>query len=93
MKIEADGRQLAMLKVASDDGGFIVVAQTPSEKGDRLKPDDVVIWVPVNYAKDAVEKAQGHLDPRFGWVGFIVAKVKPEIDMANPSFEVLCRFD
>ncbi len=48
--IEADGRQTVVLKVASTDGGFIVISQTPTAKGDRLKPDDVVIWVPLNRA-------------------------------------------
>ena len=26
------------------------------------------------------------------WAGIIVAKVKPEIDTANPSFEILRRY-
>lgn len=48
IKVEADGRQIVTLKVASSDGGFIVSAQTPTGKGDRLKPDDIVIWVHCN---------------------------------------------
>lgn len=89
VKIEDDGRQMVMLKVASEDGGFIVAAQTPNSKGDRLKPDDVVIWVPMNYAQEVVPDGA---DTRFGWVGFIVAKVRPEIDMANPNFDILCDY-
>jgi len=92
VKIEADGRQMAMLRVASEDGGFIVPAYTSTGNGDRLKPDDVVIWVPVEYATPAMENA-GDIDPRFGWVGFIVAKVAPEIDTNNPEFKLLCRYD
>lgn len=92
VKVEPDGQQMAILKVASEDGGFIVAARTPTGAGDRLKPDDVVIWVPLEYAGDAVDKASG-MDPRFGWVGFIVAKVAPEIDTANPEFKLLCRYD
>ncbi|SUZ33842.1 hypothetical protein ROE7235_03617 [Roseibaca ekhonensis] len=90
VKVESDGTQKATLKVASNDGGFIVIAQTPSGKGDPLKPDDVVIWVPMLHSKEVVP--DGH-DQRFGWAGFIVAKVKPEIDMANPNFEILSRYD
>jgi hypothetical protein len=91
VKIEADGRQMATLKVVSKDGGFIVNASTASGEGDRLKPDDVVIWVPVDYVELAVERAEG-IDPRFGLLGFIVAKVAPEIDPNSPSFKVLCQY-
>jgi len=89
VKIEDDGRQTAILRVASEDGGFIVCAKTPSARGDRLKPDDIVIWVPINYEKKIVPPEP---DPRFGWVGFIVAKVKPETDMANQNFNIICDY-
>ena len=88
IKIEPDGRQIVMLKVASDDGGFLVSAQTPSGKGDRLRPDDVVIWVPVQH----IGSVPSGLDPRFGWVGFVVAKIKPEIDLGKSDFEITCRY-
>lgn len=91
-KVEDDGRQMAMLRVASEDGGFVVPAWTPTGGGDALKPDDVVVWVPVEYTKPAMEKA-ADLDPRFSWVGFIVAKVAPEIDTTNPELKLLCRYD
>lgn len=92
VKVEADGQQMAMLKVASKDGGFTVAARTLSGEGDRLKPDDVVIWVPLEYAEGVVDKDSG-MDPRFGWIGFIAAKVAPEIDTANPEFKILSRYD
>ena len=90
VKVDADGRQTVTLKVASIDGGFIVPAQTPSGKGDRLKPDDVVIWVPLQHIGDALPP---EIDRRFGWVGFIVAKVAPEVDLGNPDFQILSRYD
>jgi len=90
IKIEDDGRQLAMIKVASEDGGFVVPAYTMNGKGDRLKPDDVVIWVPMTYNEDLVR--DNDLDQRFGWVGFILAKVKPEIDLASPEPQVVCEY-
>ncbi len=99
VKVEPDGRQMVVLKVASSDGGFIVSAQTLSGKGDRLKPDDVVIWVPLQHIGDVVPElmamtfAGRAMDRRVGWVGFIVAKVAPEIDLANPNFKILSRYD
>ncbi len=94
VKIEPDGSQMVTLKVASEDGGFVVSSQTLTGRGDRLKPDDVVIWVPmehINMGADNIGMAD--LDPRFGWVGFVVAKVKPELDMSKPEFNIICRYD
>lgn len=90
ISVGQDGRQFPMLKVASKDGGFIVPSQTPTGKGDRLKPDDVVIWVPVKHLFDDMP---GSMDKRIGWAGYAVAKVAPEIDMANPNFNILSRYD
>lgn len=90
VKIEPDGRQMAALRVASDDGGFLVMATTPTAKGDRLHPGDTVIWVPLEHTPSAVPPGT---DPRFGWVGFIVAKVKPEVDLAKRDFDVTCFYD
>lgn len=89
VKVDPNGVQTATLKVASEDGGFIVSAQTPSGKGDRLRPGDVVIWVPLQHIGDALPEG---IDRRFCWVGFIVAKVAPEIDMSKPDFDILCRY-
>jgi hypothetical protein len=89
VKIQKDGTQLAMLKVVSDDGGFPVVAQTPLAGGDRLKPKDLVIWVPVTWNKEIVP---ADVDERFGWVGYIVAKLKPELDMRNNGFKIICHY-
>lgn len=90
IKIEKDGSQLAMIRVASDDGGFVVPATTPSAKGDRLKPDDVVIWVPMVYQKELGEKLG---ERRAGWIGMIRAKVAPEMDTTKDGFNILCRYD
>jgi len=50
--IGEDGSQAALLRVASDDGGFIVSATTPSADGEKLSPDDVVIWVPMRFVSE-----------------------------------------
>jgi len=89
VKIDDDGIQTVVLKVASEDGGFIVFAQTASGGGDPLKPDDVVIWVPLKHSAEVIPNGA---DNRFGWVGFVVAKVKPEIDLSSPDFEILSNY-
>jgi hypothetical protein len=89
VKIDKNGVQTAALRVASDDGGFNVLATTPSGKGDPLKPDDVVVWVPMQYSKEMASVSD---DARFGWVGLILAKVKPEIDMSKDAPSVICRY-
>lgn len=88
VKIQSDGRQRAILKVASDDGGFILGAGTPSDTGDRLKPDDVVIWVPLEHSQYFYDE----MDVRTGWIGVIVAKVAPEIDTATGGCDIICRY-
>jgi hypothetical protein len=90
VSIGADGAQLAALKVASDDGGFLVFAKTPSEKGDKLQADDLVLWVPSIYSEEVGHKVT---DRRTGWVGLIRAKIKPEIQTDDPSFVFVCRYD
>ena len=64
-------------------------AQTASCKGDRLQPDDVVLWVPMVYERKAVMEG---VDPRIGWVGLIVAKVRPAINVANLKGDILCYY-
>jgi hypothetical protein len=85
-----DGSQLAALRVASPEGGFLVCATTPSAKGEKLQPGDVVLWVPHEYVEEIGDKMS---DRRSGWVGLIRAKIKPEINPADPSFVVECRYD
>ena len=90
VKQEPDGTQLATIKVVSEGGGFKVPAKTPTSKGDRLKPDDIVLWVPVHYDQDLASRSGNRM---FGWIGFIVAKVKPEWDFDAQEFQFLCRYD
>jgi len=85
-----DGIQLAALMIASEDGGFMVLAETPSRAGDDLRPDDCVLWVPSIYNQ---EVGASMSDPRSGWIGFIRAKIEPKIDLKSPSFSIICRYD
>jgi len=89
VSIGKDGSQLAALRVASADGGFLVFANTPSHTGDKLKPDDCVLWVPSIYSHEAGNQMS---DPRSGWIGLIRAKVEPKIDLQDPSFSITCRY-
>lgn len=86
VKIEDNGIQTAMLRVASDDGGFTVMAQTASDKGDKLKPGDAVAWIPSMHMPEIAKAAT---DERFGWMGLIVAKIAPEIDENTKEMSVL----
>lgn len=68
VKREADGTQLAMLKVASSDGGFFVLSKTSGAIGPDLSVGDFVAWMPFEYSDDL---ASSSVDQRFGWVGMI----------------------
>lgn len=83
------GVQKAMLRIASYDGGFDMMAQTGSANGDILKPDDLVIWVPRRQSDDL---ARIFPDKRSALVGTIVAKVAPEMSL-NGEFTILFRYE
>lgn len=89
VKTHENGIQTVALRVASDDGGFLVIAKTASSAGDLLKPGDVVAWVPGQHLP---QLARASDDERFGWVGLVVAKIAPEIDLSKNQMTVLCRY-
>lgn len=92
VRIAEDGVQTAKLKVASRDGGYPVIADTQTGKGDRLKPGDLVIWVPKNHlgADFARHGYQG--DMRSAWEGWITAKIEPVLVRSGNGFSVLCSY-
>lgn len=77
VKTQDDGSQLAMIKVASDDGGFNVPANTAGTEGVILKPGDLVAWQAMQYMPELGNIAE---DSRFGWVGLILGTLKPELN-------------
>jgi hypothetical protein len=94
VKTRADGVQFAMIKVASKDGGFIVPALTLTNGGEKLEAGDVIIWVPKTYDKSLAEKLDNQkMDKRVGWIGFIAAKIAPEIDIFRNQLTIICRYD
>lgn len=92
VKIESDGRQKVTLKVASDDGGFITISETPKAGGDRLKPGDIVVWLPMAHSKEIADQLGREIDKRFAWVGFVIAKIAP-VMTSNNELKVICRYD
>ena len=91
VEIKPSGNQLVTIRVASQDGGFLTVAETNSNGGDRLKPGDIVVWVPLSYHPE-IAKSLG--DDRSGWVGPLIAKIA-ESKGPNLHFEntILYSFD
>ncbi len=89
VKIQPSGNQLATIKVASEDGGFVTFAETLSTGGDRLKPGDLVVWVPGTYMD---ELTQTVVDPRSAWMGLIIAKIAAESDPNTNELKVICQY-
>lgn len=87
-----DGMQRALLHVASDDGGFRVIATPIHPKGPQLEAGQLVAWQAVQYSRAAHESVIGDddVDERFGWLGFILGTLKPEY--INESWTVDQKF-
>lgn len=85
-----DGVQTAMLRVASDDGGFVTMAMTASPDGDRLQPGDVVAWMPSPERSAKLANLTG--DYRSGCIGLIVAKIASEIDENTQQMTVVSSY-
>jgi hypothetical protein len=75
VKTETEGHQIPVLCVASNDGGFFVVATTAGPRGPTLEPGQLVAWRAVRHVPDIAKTVS---DKRFGWVGVIVGTLKPE---------------
>ncbi|WP_374372968.1 hypothetical protein [Tabrizicola sp.] len=84
------GIQNATLQIVSRDGGFEVHSQTASANGEDLIVGDLVIWVPIQ--RDALLAAVYKNDERSSWMGLIVAKVAPELDLNSSQFKLVCRY-
>src|ERR1700691_973688 len=77
-EIQGNGRQMASVRVASADGGFIVSASTGGSGGPRLLPGHFVAWQAERYDAQVAKEAPptqkrfglfGVKDKRLGWVG------------------------
>lgn len=83
-----NGAQMLTLKIAAQDGGFFTASRTIKAGKDILTAGDLVLWAPVRYQEIAKLP-----DPRMGWIGVVVAKIAPEIDLETDNFTILCRYD
>tara|TARA_R110002096_G_scaffold126376_5_gene273087 strand:+ start:709 stop:1113 length:405 start_codon:yes stop_codon:yes gene_type:complete len=72
---EDDGCAQLTLRVASEDGGFVVISRSTFAPKRALRPGDLVCWVPLQQDQELAARAQ---DPRFGWVGLAFATFEPE---------------
>lgn len=89
VKTDERGIQIAALRVASDDGGFITFSETLSAGGERLSPGDVVAWLPCKYSPESAKSFGSH---ESGWIGLIFAKIAPEIDTAGGQMKLICHY-
>jgi hypothetical protein len=87
VEIQGDGCQMASVRVASADGGFIVSASTCGARGPRLRPGQFVAWQAERYDPMVTKKAPaaqkrfglfGLKDKRIGWIGLIAGTLKSE---------------
>lgn len=83
VSVKADGKQVAFLKVASNDGGFVVVASTPSDRGPQLEAGQLVSWLAGQHAPEILSQLGQLEDKRSGWIGIIVGVLNLEWDQIN----------
>jgi len=85
IRVQEDGRQLAILKIANQDGGFIVPAQTAVNNAPPLRPGDLILWVAGKYVPEVAAKMT---DKRSGWIGLIYGVLSPEMKTDTGAFRV-----
>lgn len=74
-RAEGDGCAQLTLKVASEDGGFVVISRSTFAPKTPLRPGDLVCWVPLQLDPELAARAE---DTRFGWVGLVFATFESE---------------
>ncbi len=93
VSVMEDGRYRVSLMVCGCPEGFFTISETPNPGGEPIASGDLLIWQafqkPPFFGKGLIGNASG--DKRSSWVGFIVAKIAPEIDEAG-KFTILARY-
>jgi hypothetical protein len=89
----ADGRYRASIVVCGAPAGFFLISETPNPGGSRIEHGDLLVWQPFKSPPLLGMGKLGKLtgDKRSSWIGFIVAKIAPEID-AQGNYVVVQRF-
>ena len=72
--VEDDGCFQVTLKVASNDGGFILLSRTTKPPKQPLNVGDLVCWVPLKHDPDLGNETN---EERFGWAGLVFATLEP----------------
>lgn len=102
VKTAADKSQIAIIRVASSAGGFVIPAKTAGAQSSirpdlaqgrgyahgqpDLKPGDLVTFTAMIYKSEMAEKFG---DKDAGWVGLITSKLEPKLNIQNgPSWEI-----
>jgi len=72
--VEQDGCFQVTLKVASEDGGFVLLSRTTRPPKHPLNVGDLVCWVPLRHDLGLAQETNEH---RFGWAGLVFATLEP----------------
>lgn len=96
LETENDGYQRVSLKVASDDNGFLTIANTIARDMPKLKKGDFVAWKAVTHMKNHMNETEVReimietgVEPKFFWWGVIIGILKPELTDKGWSSEAL----
>jgi hypothetical protein len=88
-----DGRYRVSLLVCGAPSAFFLISETPNPGGEAISHGDLLIWkafkAPPLIGKGVMGKVTG--DKRSSWIGFVVAKIAPEIDETG-KFTILSRY-
>ena len=84
VKRRNDGVQIAMLRVPSRDGGFLVLSETVSSDAPNLHAGDLVAWYIGGYNSEVGQVGD---DNRLGWVGLIVGRLEPKLEIKDGTSE------
>ena len=84
-----DGKQVVVVRIAADDGGFDTLAPTASAKEEKLLAEDLVIWIPIEHRADIGEEFG---DSRCGWIGMIKAKISNKSDVSKMYPEITAEY-
>src|SRR5581483_7851551 len=81
--VEENGAHKVGLRVASGDGGFMVIAVTAGRRGPKLQPGQLVAWRAMQYVP---EFGVLMTDKRSGWIGVVLGTLKPKYDNDSESW-------
>lgn len=89
-----DGRCRIGLLVCGAPEGFFMISDTPRKIVDLPLPGELVLWRPLQKPPLLGKGMLGTNtnDKRSSWMGFVIAKIAPEIDDETGEFTLLSRY-